>query len=95
MSCVSNVRLGIAPPNQRNEDDFDFGSRRHVPEGVDHVRFFASHLFQFQFYKALCGAAGQYAEGDASKPLHKCSLYGTYNHKDILHLLSINEHIFQ
>ena len=68
---------GIAPPNQRNEDDFDFGSRRHVPEGVDHVRFFASHVFQFQFYKALCEAAGHYnAEGHHSMPLHKCNLYG-------------------
>ena len=47
-----HLLAGIAPPNQRTGDDFDFGSRRHVPEGVDHVRFFASHLYQFQFYKA-------------------------------------------
>ena len=49
---ISSSSAGIAPPNQRTGDDFDFGSRRRVPEGVDHVRFFASHLYQFQFYKA-------------------------------------------
>ena len=79
MHAISPIptTAGVAPPVRRTEDDFDFGSRRHVAESVDHVRFFAAHVFQFQFYQALCEAAGQYAEGDASKPLHKCSLYGS------------------
>ncbi len=78
----------MAPPNQRSEDDFDFGAMHLMPESVDYVRYFTSHIYQFQFLKALCAEAGEYGEGAAAKkPLHKCNLYGTFDNNSIPLLL--------
>lgn len=30
---------------------------------------------QFQIYRALCVAAGQYNPADLTRPLHKCDIY--------------------
>ncbi|KAJ3621522.1 hypothetical protein MTP99_003644 [Tenebrio molitor] len=38
-------------------------------------RYFVSTLLQFQLYRALCRAAGQYDSEDFSRPLHKCDIY--------------------
>lgn len=45
---------GISPPVKRSEKDFDPGSKYHIPAGVEYVRYFASHVLQFQFYKTMC-----------------------------------------
>lgn len=45
---------GVSPPVKRSETDFDPGSKYHIPAGVEYVRYFASHVLQFQFYKEMC-----------------------------------------
>ncbi|MFQ5982572.1 MAG: M2 family metallopeptidase [Woeseiaceae bacterium] len=62
---------GIAAPVARSEDDFDPGAKYHIPANVSYTRYFLAHILQFQFHRALCGAAG--FEG----PLHECSIYGS------------------
>lgn len=60
---------GIAPPSPRSEDFFDPGAKYHVPASTPYVRYFLSHVYQFQFYRALCKAAGH------TGPLHTCSVF--------------------
>nr|AMO02511.1 angiotensin-converting protein 1 [Tityus serrulatus] len=60
---------GICPPVERTENDFDPGSKYHVPGNTPYVRYFVSHVIQFQFHKSLCEAAGHVG------PLHKCDIY--------------------
>jgi peptidyl-dipeptidase A len=61
---------GVAPAEARGEDLFDPGAKYHVPGNTPYTRYFLSHILQFQFYKALCDAAGH------SGPLHTCSFAG-------------------
>ena len=37
---------------------------------MPYMRYFLARIFQFQFHRALCEAAGQ------TGPLHECSIYG-------------------
>jgi peptidyl-dipeptidase A len=62
---------GIAPPVERTEADFDPGAKFHVPGNTPYVRYFLARIYQFQFHRALCKAAGY------SGPLHKCSIHGS------------------
>jgi len=62
---------GIAPPSPRTEADFDPGAKFHVPANVPYTRYFLARVLQFQFYRALCKAAGQ------TGPLHTCSFAGS------------------
>jgi peptidyl-dipeptidase A len=62
---------GVAPPLPRSEADFDPGAKYHVAANVPYTRYFLAHLYQFQFHKALCQAAGW------KGPLHECSIYGS------------------
>ena len=62
---------GIAPAVERTEADFDPGAKYHVPANVPYIRYFLARIYQFQFHRALCKAAGQ------SGSLHKCSIYGS------------------
>jgi len=62
---------GVAPPVARTEQDFDPGAKYHVPANVSYTRYFLARLLQFQFYRAMCQAAGQ------KGPLHECSFYGS------------------
>jgi peptidyl-dipeptidase A len=62
---------GIAPPVARSERDFDPGAKFHVPGNTPYVRYFLARIYQFQFHRALCKAAGQ------TGPLHKCSIHGS------------------
>jgi peptidyl-dipeptidase A len=62
---------GIAPPVPRTEADFDAGAKYHVPANVPYTRYFLARVLQFQFYRALCKAAGQ------TGPLHGCSFAGS------------------
>jgi len=62
---------GVAPPLPRSEADFDPGAKYHVAANVPYTRYFLAHLYQFQFHKALCDAAGW------KGPLHECSIHGS------------------
>ncbi|ABC81794.1 M2 family metallopeptidase [Anaeromyxobacter dehalogenans] len=62
---------GVDAPVSRSEADFDPGAKYHVPANVPYTRYFLAHVYQFQFHKALCEAAGW------KGPLHECSIYGS------------------
>ena len=61
---------GVAPVTPRGEAFFDPAAKYHVPANTPYTRYFLSHVLQFQFYKALCDAAGY------KGPLYDCSFYG-------------------
>lgn len=61
---------GVAPAQARGEDFFDPGAKYHVPGNTPYTRYFLSHILQFQFYKALCDAAGH------TGPLYQCNFAG-------------------
>ncbi|XP_077108784.1 angiotensin-converting enzyme isoform X2 [Ranitomeya variabilis] len=61
---------GICPPVPRDDtDQFDAGAKYHIPGNTPYIRYFVSFVLQFQFHKALCGAAKHTAS------LHKCDIY--------------------
>ncbi|WP_058834252.1 M2 family metallopeptidase [Luteimonas abyssi] len=62
---------GVAPVAPRGEEFFDAGAKYHVPGNTPYTRYFLAHILQFQFYKALCDAAGH------DGPLYDCSFYGS------------------
>jgi peptidyl-dipeptidase A len=62
---------GVAPPVARSEADFDPGAKYHIPANVPYTRYFLAAIYQFQFHKSLCEAAGW------KGPLHQCSIYGS------------------
>jgi peptidyl-dipeptidase A len=62
---------GFSPPIPRTEQDFDAGMFYHVSYGVPYDRYFTAGLLEFDFYRALCKAAGHTGE------LHRCSFYGS------------------
>ncbi|HEU4773662.1 MAG TPA: M2 family metallopeptidase, partial [Lysobacter sp.] len=61
---------GVAPLTVRGEDFFDPGAKYHIPGNTPYLRYFLSHVLQFQMYKALCDASGH------TGPLYECSFYG-------------------
>jgi peptidyl-dipeptidase A len=61
---------GVAPPEARNEADFDPGAKYHIAANVPYARYFLAIILQYQFHRALCKEAGY------SGPLHRCSIYG-------------------
>uniref|UniRef100_A0A1I8QEP7 Angiotensin-converting enzyme n=1 Tax=Stomoxys calcitrans TaxID=35570 RepID=A0A1I8QEP7_STOCA len=66
---------GIKPPVLRSEKDFDAGAKYHVPANIPYIKYFVSTVLQFQIYRGMCLAAGQYDPNDPRKPLHKCDVY--------------------
>ena len=62
---------GVSPPVDRNLNDFDPGAKYHVPANTPYIRYFVSHILQFQFHKALCDASGWVG------PLHRCDIYNS------------------
>ena len=62
---------GVAPPVNRTEADFDPGAKYHIPGNVPYARYFLARIYQFQFYQAMCRAAGY------TGPLNRCSVYGS------------------
>jgi peptidyl-dipeptidase A len=62
---------GVAPPVDRSEADFDPGAKYHIPANTPYIRYFLARIYQFQFYRAMCRAAGY------SGPLNRCSFYGS------------------
>jgi len=62
---------GVAPPSARTEQAFDPGAKFHVPASTPYIRYFLARIYQFQFHRALCKAAGY------TGPLEKCSIHGS------------------
>ncbi len=62
---------GVAEPVARSEADFDPAAKYHVAANVAYTRYFLARILQFQFYRAMCQAAG------IKGPLHECSFYGS------------------
>jgi peptidyl-dipeptidase A len=62
---------GITAPVSRGPTDFDPGAKYHVPGNVPYMRYFLAQVLEFQFYRALCKAAGH------TGPLYRCSFYGS------------------
>ncbi|HEY4012263.1 MAG TPA: M2 family metallopeptidase [Polyangiaceae bacterium] len=60
---------GVAPSVPRGSDDFDPGAKFHVASSTPYVRYFLARIYQFQFHKALCDAAGY------KGPLDRCSIH--------------------
>ena len=61
---------GVGPAEPRGEEGCEPGAKYHVPGNTPYTRYFLSHVLQFQFYKALCGASGY------DGPLHDCNFHG-------------------
>jgi peptidyl-dipeptidase A len=61
---------GMAPPSPRDESFFDPGAKYHIPANTPYLRYFLAAIYQFQFHRALCKAAGH------TGPLHTCSIFG-------------------
>jgi peptidyl-dipeptidase A len=64
---------GVAPPTARGEEFFDPAAKFHVVSNVPYTRYFLAAIYQFQFHRALCKAAGH------TGPLYKCSIFGNKN----------------
>ena len=62
---------GVAPPITRTEANFDPGAKNHIPANVPYARYYLAAIYQFQFYKAMCEAAGYRG------PLNRCSFFGS------------------
>jgi peptidyl-dipeptidase A len=62
---------GVAPPVNRTEADFDPGAKYHIPSNTPYARYFLARIYQFQFYRAMCDAAGY------KGPLNRCSFYNS------------------
>ncbi|MDP8999228.1 MAG: M2 family metallopeptidase, partial [Myxococcota bacterium] len=60
---------GISAPLPRSAEDFDPGAKFHVASSTPYVRYFLARVYQFQFHKALCEAAGH------ASPLDRCSIH--------------------
>lgn len=48
-----------------------------MPSNYQYISYFVAHILEYQLYRSLCIAAGQYEPGNAEKPLHKCDLEGS------------------
>jgi peptidyl-dipeptidase A len=59
---------GVSPPAPRSAEDFDPGAKFHVASSTPYIRYFLARVYQFQFHKALCQAAGHVG------PLDRCSI---------------------
>jgi peptidyl-dipeptidase A len=60
---------GVSAPVARTPDDFDPGAKFHVASSMPYARYFLARIYQFQFHKALCQAAGY------TGPLDQCSIH--------------------
>lgn len=65
---------GVKAPVARTEENFDAGSKYHIPANTPYSRYFLAHILQFQFHRELCDIAGE------TGPLHRCSIY---NNKEV------------
>jgi peptidyl-dipeptidase A len=68
---LKNRYQGVAAPRARGADAFDPGAKYHVPGNTPYTRYFLAEIMRYQFYQALCQAAGHRG------PLYRCSFYGS------------------
>jgi peptidyl-dipeptidase A len=61
---------GVGSPVARTENDFDPGAKFHIPGSTPYIRYFLARIYQFQFHRALCRAAGHKGS------LETCSIFG-------------------
>jgi peptidyl-dipeptidase A len=61
---------GVDAPIARSEADFDPGAKYHVPASTPYAIYFLARIYQFQFHRALCKAAGHKGSLDT------CSIHG-------------------
>ncbi|XP_028177847.1 angiotensin-converting enzyme-like isoform X1 [Ostrinia furnacalis] len=66
---------GVEPPVNRTEEDFDAAAKYHVSANVEYARYYVSFIIQFQFHRALCSIAGEYAPEDLTRKLVDCDIY--------------------
>jgi hypothetical protein len=52
-----------------------FRSRGTVPRDFRRRIYISIYIVQFQFYRSLCIAAGEYNPDNKKVPLHKCDFY--------------------
>ena len=50
----------------------DACAKYHVAGDTPYIRYFVSHILQFQFYREMCLEAKQYIPESTEKPLHRC-----------------------
>jgi peptidyl-dipeptidase A len=62
---------GLEAPAPRGEEFFDPGAKYHVPANTPYLRYFLARIYQFQFHRSLCQAAGH------TGPLHTCSIFNS------------------
>lgn len=65
---------GVSVPKgmkRQDENLCDPGTFFHVAHNTEYLRYFLSHILQFQFHKALCDEAG------VQPPYHKCSIHNS------------------
>lgn len=62
---------GVAPPSPRSERDFDPAAKYHVASNTPYIRYFLAYVLEFQFYRAMCRAAGY------TGPLYRCTYFGS------------------
>ncbi|HEX9109815.1 MAG TPA: M2 family metallopeptidase, partial [Longimicrobiales bacterium] len=62
---------GVVRPLPVSEKDFDPGAKYHVPANTPYTRYFLAGVLEFQFYRAMCRAAGHQG------PLYRCSYFGS------------------
>lgn len=55
--------------------------------------YFVAHVLEFQFYKSLCIAAGEYDPESTTVPLHKCDFYQSQEAGDILRYILISKYL--
>ncbi|XP_014679077.1 PREDICTED: angiotensin-converting enzyme-like [Priapulus caudatus] len=60
---------GLKSDSVRTEENFDPGSKYHIPSNTPYIRYFVSYIIQFQFHKSLCETAGH------TGSLHTCDIY--------------------
>ncbi|GLH09204.1 Angiotensin-converting enzyme, partial [Gryllus bimaculatus] len=76
---------GVGPPVERSDEDFDPGAKYHVAAGAPYLQYFVSGVLQFQLFRSLCVAAGQFDPRLPSKrPLFLCDLYSNASAGDKL-----------
>ncbi|CAH0552700.1 unnamed protein product [Brassicogethes aeneus] len=72
---LRNKYQKIKAPIERSEKDFDPGAKYHVAGDSQYIAYFIAHILQFQFYKSLCMAAGEYNPNNKTIPLSECDFY--------------------
>jgi len=63
---------GIVAPVERTSANFDPAAKFHIPNNTPYIRYFISHILQFQFYRSMCEAADLFPKN----PLYKCDFDG-------------------